>query len=338
MGNHVFVSHSHQDLPAAELLVNALEERGVSCWVAPRDVPAGGSYAEALLNAIESANCFVLIYSQHSNVSSHVLREVERALKFGLNIVPLRFDESTPSKSLDYLLATVHWLSIVPDARDRSIVKAVEQIVACVANSKVASPAALPARVAPASIAAGPIAAIPASPHRPRSRRSALIGGAVLLAIVAGLIWFLAARNRAGGEGAKVDQNELPQPVTHRYFAFLANHKLSGAYNLLSMAFRKHVRIGNFSKNVGAKPPVRLIEAPIVSQSEHNASIAAVLEDTDPAANKARWKVPIELVLEGSVWRIDSMNGFSPWSGRPKSDAANESADEAAQDPPKPNP
>jgi hypothetical protein len=104
------------------------------------------------------------------------------------------------------------------------------------------------------------------------------------------------------------------------------------------MAFRKHVRIGNFSKNVGAKPPVRLIEAPIVSQNEHNASIAAVLEDTDPAANRARWKVPIELVLEGSVWRIDSMNGFSPWSGRSKSDAANESGDEAAQDPPKRSP
>lgn len=320
------------------MLVNALEERGVSCWVAPRDVPAGGSYAEALLNAIESASCFVLIYSEHSNVSSHVLREVERALRFGLNIVPIRIDESTPSKSLDYLLATVHWLAIEPGARDRSIVKAVEQIVACVKHSQAPSPAALPARVAPAPIAAGPLAAMPPSPQRSQSRRSALIGGALLFVIVAGLIWFFAARNRAGGEGAKVDQNELPQPVTHRYFAFLANHKSSGAYNLLSMAFRKHVRIGNFSKNVGAKPPVRLIEAPIVSQNEHNASIAAVLEDTDPAANKARWKVPIELVLEGSVWRIDSMNGFSPWSGRSKSDAANESGDEAAPDPPKRSP
>src|SRR6476620_9415703 len=161
MSNHVFISHSHQDLPAAEMIVKALEERGVACWVAPRDVPAGGSYAEALLNAIESASCFVLIYSQHSNVSSHVVREVERALKFGLNIVPVRFDESTPSKSLDYLLATVHWLAIAPDARDRSIVKAVEQIAACVANSKVAPPVAAPSGVPPAPIAAAPIAPAP---------------------------------------------------------------------------------------------------------------------------------------------------------------------------------
>src|ERR1700681_600238 len=113
MSNHVFVSHSHEDLPAADLIVRALEGRGIACWVAPRDVPAGGSYAEAILNAIEGASCFVLIYSEHSNVSSHVLREVERALKFGLNIVAVRFDNSMPSKSLDSPLATVHWLSVV---------------------------------------------------------------------------------------------------------------------------------------------------------------------------------------------------------------------------------
>ena len=82
MSNHVFVSHSHKDAPAAALIVEALEKRGVPCWMAPRDVAPGGSYAESILNAIESARCFVLIYSEHSNVSSHVLREVERALKF----------------------------------------------------------------------------------------------------------------------------------------------------------------------------------------------------------------------------------------------------------------
>src|ERR1700719_3150061 len=149
MSNHVFVSHSHQDAPAAELIVQALEKRGVTCWMAPRDVPPGGSYAEAILNAIESASCFVLIYSEHSNVSSHVLREVERALKFDLNIVPVRFDDSAPSKSLDYLLATVHWLAIAPEARDRSIVKAAEQIAGWVAKSRSTPEATAPAPAPP---------------------------------------------------------------------------------------------------------------------------------------------------------------------------------------------
>src|SRR6266403_1465735 len=134
MSNHGFVSHSHQDAPTAGLIVQALEKQGVTCWMAPRDVPPGGSYAEAILNAIETASCFVLIYSEHSNVSSHVLREVERALKFGVNIVPVRFDDSTPSKSLDYLLATVHWLAIPAESRERSVAKAAEQIAEWLKN------------------------------------------------------------------------------------------------------------------------------------------------------------------------------------------------------------
>jgi hypothetical protein len=53
---------------------------------------------------------------------------VERALNFGVNIVPVRFDDSKPSKSLDYLLAAVHWLAVPTESRERSITKAAEQI------------------------------------------------------------------------------------------------------------------------------------------------------------------------------------------------------------------
>src|SRR6478672_11384954 len=161
MSDHVFLSHSHQDAPVAELIVKALEDRGVKCWIAPRDVPAGGSYAEAILTAIENASCFVLIYSEQANVSSHVLREVERALNYGLNIVPVRFDDSPPSKSLDYLLATVHWLSITPDARDQSIVKAAEQIVVCAAQPRTPRQAISPAQSPPTQTTATPAPTAP---------------------------------------------------------------------------------------------------------------------------------------------------------------------------------
>jgi hypothetical protein len=48
--------------------------------------------------------------------------------------VPVRFDDSTPSKSLDYLLATVHWLAIPAESRERSIGKAAEQIAQWLTN------------------------------------------------------------------------------------------------------------------------------------------------------------------------------------------------------------
>jgi len=111
--HQIFVSHSHSDAPLAEQLVTALEKRDLLCWIAPRDVPAGGSYAAAILTALEESSCLVLIYTDRCNTSGHVLREVERAVYIGIDIIPLRFDASVVSKSLSYFLTSVHWLSVV---------------------------------------------------------------------------------------------------------------------------------------------------------------------------------------------------------------------------------
>jgi TIR domain len=318
MSNHVFVSHSHQDAPAAELIVEALEKNGVTCWIAPRDVPPGGSYAEAILNAIESASCFVLIYSENSNLSSHVLREVERALKFNLNIVPIRFDDSVPSKSLDYLLATVHWLAIAPESRDRSIVKAAEQIAASLAKSRSTPPGA-EAVQAPAS---QPIAAAPVAP---RSKIS-FVWIAAGLVIVASLVYWQVSKNSAPALSPKTvapaatnspEANELPAAVTRRYFSLLTKRSATTAYNLLSEEYRRRVSILKFSRTAGSKAAVKLAEVTEVSRTDRAASVAVLFEDTDPAANQARWKGNIDFVLESGSWRIDAMKGLYPATGRP---------------------
>jgi hypothetical protein len=350
MSNHVFVSHSHQDAGAAEQIVEALEKRGVTCWVAPRDVPAGGSYAEAILTAIESASCFVLIYSENSNVSSHVLREVERALKFQLNIVPVRFDNSAPSKSLDYLLATVHWLAVAPGNQTQSIAKAAEQIAACMPKSGTTPPR-------PESVPVPPSQPAAPAPAAPRPNRT-LVWIAVLLVIVASLIYWLVSKNSGSARkpeknavassapvlspattltptasptvSSQVEPNEMPVAVTHRYFSFLAKRNATAAYNLLSDEFRRHVAIARFSRTVGFKPAVKLVEANQVSKTDRAATVAAVFEDTDPAANQARWKGNIDLVLESGAWRIGAMKGLYPATGRVIHDSTSGADDEQA--------
>jgi hypothetical protein len=339
MSNHVFVSHSHKDAPAAGLIVEALEKRGVICWMAPRDVSPGGSYAESILNAIESASCFVLIYSEHSNVSSHVLREVERALKFDLNIVPIRFDDSAPSKSLDYLLATVHWLAIAPDSRDRSIVKAAEQIASSLAKSRSAPPGAEPVRSPPSQLPAS-------APAAARSKRP-LVWLSVLLVIAASLIYWLVSKNSMPASSPTTSTtsatispsaNELPVAVTHRYFTLLNKRNATGAYNLLSEEYRRHLAIARFSRAVGSKPAVKLVEVTQAAKTDRTASVAVVLEETDPAANQARWKGGIDFVLESGAWRIGNMKGIYPGSGRLISDSATGADDETARNVTQPMP
>jgi hypothetical protein len=347
MSNHVFVSHSHDDSPAADSIVKALEERGVPCWIAPRDVAAGGSYAESILNAIESASCFVLIYSQSSNVSSHVMREVERALKFGINIVPVRFDDSTPSRSLDYLLATVHWLAIAPDARDRSIIKAAEQILAAVANSPRSRPAGEAEKIAPPKTVAAPVA----SPPKRHFLWVAAVAGLVLVACVIG---FFVSRNPASVQSAqksgvtsgataassaksatataKINATEMPVPVTYRYFDLLSKRDSAAAFNLLSANLRHHLSTAVYSKNVAGLPRAKLVEATLVSKTDRTASVAAVFEDANPESHQPQWRAPIEFVLEPAGWRIDNMKGLVPASGHPLLNPAKGSDTKTTQD------
>lgn len=189
--SHVFISHSHDDEASADLILRALEKRGVKCWIAPRDVTAGGSYAESILNAIETASSFVLIYSNNSNLSPHVIREVERALNFGVNIIPVRFDQSTPSKSLDYLLATVHWLSISEPVASE-IARAAEQIAAAVAKVQPMRPQTSPSE----------------TKILPKSRKPIFAAAGILLGIliIGGAVAFRASKKQQPASPQSVAQ------------------------------------------------------------------------------------------------------------------------------------
>jgi hypothetical protein len=169
------------------------------------------------------------------------------------------------------------------------------------------------------------------------------IGAAILLAIVAGSIWLLASRNPAPAQSAQktnaaaaatpqINQTELPLAVTRRYFASLAKRNATARYNLLSADFRRRLSISRYSKNVGLRPAVKLVEANTVSKDEHTASVAAAFEDTDPGSRQRRWQASIDFVFETAGWRIDRMKGLYPASGRPTQNSANESEDETAQD------
>jgi hypothetical protein len=79
VGSDVFMSYASQDAAVAKLMVENLEQQGVKCWVAPRDVKPGAQYADAIIRAINDAKAIVVVLSSSAMVSSHVAREVERA-------------------------------------------------------------------------------------------------------------------------------------------------------------------------------------------------------------------------------------------------------------------
>ncbi|MFH1197777.1 MAG: toll/interleukin-1 receptor domain-containing protein [bacterium] len=106
----VFLSYSSKDKNIADATCSFLEREKIRCWIAPRDVSPGIDYAESLINAINVSKVMVLIFSSNSNYSSHVLREVERAVSKGIPIIPFRTENVPLSPSMEYYISSPHWL------------------------------------------------------------------------------------------------------------------------------------------------------------------------------------------------------------------------------------
>ena len=110
MPHDVFISYSHHDKFAADAVCAKLEQHGIRCWIAPRDVELGSAWAGAIIHAINNTRIMVLVFSSNANESPQICKEVERAVNKGVVIVPLRIEDVAPTDSLEYFMSNVHWL------------------------------------------------------------------------------------------------------------------------------------------------------------------------------------------------------------------------------------
>lgn len=140
MAHDVFISHSNIDKAVAHAACATFEQNGIRCWIAPRDVPGGSEWAEAIIDAIETSKVMVLIFSTHSNESRQVRREIELAVSRGLTIMPLRLEQIEPTRSMAYYMAGVHWIDALTPPLDAHFKKMVEWIKPHVGGSTAKEP------------------------------------------------------------------------------------------------------------------------------------------------------------------------------------------------------
>jgi tetratricopeptide (TPR) repeat protein len=110
MSQAVFISYAAKDKRVADAVCQALEDNGVRCWIAPRDVLPGMEYAAAIIDALNSCQLFLVIFSETSNSSPQVAREVERAVSKNRTILTFRIDNTALSKAMEYYLSDRHWM------------------------------------------------------------------------------------------------------------------------------------------------------------------------------------------------------------------------------------
>ena len=109
MNKQVFISHSSKDHQFAMRLVEFLEANGIYCWIAPRDIPYGHKWPAEIVEAIETSKIMLFVFTEHSNHSNQVIREINCALENGVLVIPIRLKEIPYNKSLRYYLSTVQW-------------------------------------------------------------------------------------------------------------------------------------------------------------------------------------------------------------------------------------
>ena len=110
----VFISHSSKDKAIAEMVVHSLEGQGVSCWIAPRDILPGSNYGSEITKAIRECSVLLLLYSENSNKSDAVYREVQKAFEEKKILVPLRLHDIPPSDNLAFFMSGIQWIDASP--------------------------------------------------------------------------------------------------------------------------------------------------------------------------------------------------------------------------------
>jgi TolB-like protein/Flp pilus assembly protein TadD len=139
-GSDVFVSYASQDAAVANSIVESLEQHGLQCWIAPRDVVPGTLYADGIVGAIDESRILVLILSKDAVASAHVGKELERATSKRHPIVGLRLDTAPLTRAFEYFLNESQWIEVGAGNTDAAIEKLVAAVGQHLAPGATTSP------------------------------------------------------------------------------------------------------------------------------------------------------------------------------------------------------
>jgi hypothetical protein len=142
--HQVFISYSSPDRELANELCTHLEAQGIPCWIAPRDVVPGSNFPGSIVDAIDASKVMVFIFSKSSNSSSHVIRELMRAVTSNILIIPFRIEDILPTKDMDYLINIAQWFNAMPPPAQQHFSKLTETLKAHLSGQQTGTPGTEP--------------------------------------------------------------------------------------------------------------------------------------------------------------------------------------------------
>jgi len=112
---HIFISYSSKEAAVAAKVCDYLEASGIRCWIAPRNIDAGGNYASQIVSAIKTCEILVVLASENTNASGHVSNEVSIAFDNRKVIIPFKLQDFNFTDEYLYFLGRKHWIEAYED-------------------------------------------------------------------------------------------------------------------------------------------------------------------------------------------------------------------------------
>ena len=123
----VFISHSSKNAPVAQLICHRLEEQGIRCWIAPRDIHTT-DWADSIMEGLSKSDVFVIIVSEESIWSGEVTKEVTQATSVCEYILPFKVDNAELNPRMKYHLGPCHWLDATTPPLEQRVQELIDRI------------------------------------------------------------------------------------------------------------------------------------------------------------------------------------------------------------------
>ena len=114
----VFISYSRRDSETIENIVSQLESEGIDVWLDREDIKPGQQWRKQIVEAIDTAEAFVLNLSPDSGASDNVLKELnlaEEALE--PFILPVMLKDMKIPDTMRYQLAGTQFIAYFLDSK-----------------------------------------------------------------------------------------------------------------------------------------------------------------------------------------------------------------------------
>lgn len=115
MNRDVYICYDDKQEEISEAICDLFKDNNIQSWIKSRDFPSND--ADKIVNAIATSKCFVLILSNNSKNSNHIITETDIAFSRDIPILVFAIDELKLEGNLEFILETQTRISSFPNSK-----------------------------------------------------------------------------------------------------------------------------------------------------------------------------------------------------------------------------